>query len=667
MRFLRPSRPLSAIATAPLVGMCLCLLLAAAPLFSRVAGWAVAMLLAAGAARLHMNRRAARLPSLPLKIVLLGLGAAGIALTYGSMVGIEPGLTILIVLVALKVIETNSERDFQVLTLLGYFLCLCTLFFSQDLLLWLYAGAVFVLLTATLVRFHRGADAGGWAGSLRISAIILLQALPIVVLLFVFFPRSAAGFRFQFARALIGSAGMSDRLSPGSVSSLALHDDIAFRVDFPDGNTPPISQMYWRGAVLWRGDGLTWVTGPQLSLERHMGQLAGTAIRQRIILEPHGGLWIFALDRPSEENSKFVFMPGGALVNSRPLFNSLHYEVVSRPENHERALAEDQLRAALAPAIRPSPRVAALVEGWRRGANGGREVVERALHYFHEQKFSYSLHPGAYTSDGLEEFLFTRRVGFCEHYAAAFAALMRVAGVPSRVVIGYHGGELNRLGNYVIVRQSDAHAWTEVWLPDSGWLRVDPTEVIAPDRISSGLASFLRSRGEGAERAATNDSDTAIGWRDLMRDLRLAWDSINYQWELRVLNFDEESQRTFLVVLGFPPNPWASVLAVTAAAIASVLGLIALWLRRPTRVRQDEVSGAWSEFCRALAAAGVPREPSEGPLRFGQRAAARFSDQREAILRVADLYARVRYAAEPPPARELLHAVRGLPALRKGE
>ncbi len=667
MKFLRPSRALSAIATVPLVGMCVCLVLAAAPLFSQVAGWATAMMVAAGAARLHMNRRAAHLPSLPLKVLLFGLSAGGIALTYGSMVGIEPGLTILIVLVSLKVIETNGERDFQVLTLLGYFLCLCTLFFSQDLLLWLYVGVVFMLLTATLVRFHRGVNARGWAAPVWLSARLLVQALPIVAVLFLFFPRTATGFRFQFARSLMGAAGMSDRLAPGSVSSLALSNDIAFRVDFPDGNAPPISQMYWRGAVLWRGDGLTWVAGPRLPTERR-GQLAGPAIRQRISLQPHGGRWIFALDRPSGDFTKFEYMPGGFLVGSRLIFNPLHYEVVSNSENRELSLPVEQMRAAVAPALwpSPSPKVLALVESWKRGASTGREIVERALHHFHEEKFIYTLNPGGYGEDGLEDFLFTRRKGFCEHYAAAFATLMRVAGLPSRVVIGYHGGEPNRLGNYVIVRQSDAHAWAEVWLQDTGWVRVDPTEVVAPDRISSGLASFLETRGAEGDASGANDSDTVIGWRDLMRELRLAWDSINYQWDLRVLNFDEENQSVFLATLGFASgNPWPAAAFSAVLVITLALSVIALWLRRPGRRPQDEAGGAWAEFCGALAVAGVERHPSEGPMRFGQRAAAQLAEHRAAILRVADLYTRLRYSAAPPHPHELSDAVREVRVLRR--
>jgi hypothetical protein len=352
------------------------------------------------------------------------------------------------------------------------------------------------------------------------------------------------------------------------------------------------------------------------------------------------------------------------LQSSQAIINRFHYEIVSRPDNRESSLPGDQRLEALRLPAHIAPRVRALVESWKTGHAGPEEIIEAARRYFRHEHFVYTLQPGAYAGAGdLEEFLFERRQGFCEHYAAAFATLMRVAGLPSRVVIGYHGGELNRLGNYVIVRQSDAHAWAEVWLPDSGWLRVDPTEVIAPDRISSGLASYLQTRGEGGEQTSPTDSDTAIGWRDLMREVSLGWDSLNYQWELRVLNFDQDDQHAFFAQLGLDER-WPEIAGWTIALTLALLGALSLWLRRPGRVPRDDASGAWADFCRKLAAAGVPRMPWEGPLHFGERAAGVLENHRAAILGVADLYARLRYAATPPHPRELRLAVRALPDLR---
>ena len=658
-------RPVSAIATAPLIAVELGLALAAAPLFGRMAGWVVALFFAACGARLLMNRRGARLPSLPLKVVCFGLGAGGIALTYGTAIGIEPGLSILLLLVSLKLLETNTVRDFQVTALLGYFLALCGLFFTQALTVWLYVAAIFALLTAALVHFHRGKDAGGFRGAARRGGVLLLQALPIIVLLFIFFPRSQQRFAMQFSQPLIGSGGMSDSLAPGSIASLALGRELVFRADFPNGNAPSMSAMYWRAGVLWQGDGLTWVRGRQLYPEPRTIPLGGAGVSQRITVQPHGAHWLYALDRPATKVRGAHHEVGGFLQSDRPVLKQMRYEVISRPDNRETTLPADQRQRATQKPSRISPQVQALVNVWRAAHPGDRELVDAALHHFRNERFTYTLEPGTYSdTHALDEFLFERRAGFCEHYAAAFASLMRVAGIPSRVIIGYHGGENNARGGYVIVRQSEAHAWCEVWIKGEGWERVDPTEMIAPDRLSSGLDSFLETRA-AADPNAAQRSAAATGWRELRRELRLVWDNVNYQWDLRILGFDEESQRAFLADLGFGGFRWVEMGISVSIVIALLLGGIGLWQRRPGRPPLDETGRAYARFCRALATAGLPREPWEGPQHFGERAATRFTAQAAAIREITALYARLRYAPTPPPAVELFRAVRALPRLER--
>ena len=654
-------RPASAIATAPLVAVEAGLMLAAAPLFTRITGWVIALFFAACGARLLMNRRAARLPALPVKVVLFGLGGGGIFATYGAFIGIEPGLSLLLLLVSLKLIETNTVRDFQVIALLGWFLVLCDLFFTQAFGLWLYVSAVFVLLTAALVLFHRGAGAGGAGHSARLGGWLLLQAVPLIVLLFVFFPRSRQQF-LQFSQSLVASGGMSDRLEPGRIASLALGQEVVFRADFPDGNIPSMSVMYWRAGVLWRGDGLTWVRGPLLRPESRLGQLGGATIRQRIMLQPHGASWLYALDRPATEVPGASYMAGGFLQSERPVLKQKQYEVISRPDNRETTLPAEQRQETMRKPARISPQLQTLVTRWRTAHPDDRALVEGALRYFRTERFTYTLEPGTYGAEALDEFLFSRRAGFCEHYAAAFATLMRVAGIPSRVVIGYHGGEYNARGRYVIVRQSDAHAWCEVWIKGDGWLRVDPTDVIAPDRLTSGLASYLENRA-AANPANAPPSAAATGWREIRRDVRLVWDNLNYQWDLRVLGFDEDNQRTFLATIGFGDFRWAELLVTLAIGAALLLGGLGLWQRRPGRPRSDAVSRSYARFCGSLAAAGLPREPWEGPLHFGERAAAHFATHAAAIREIAALYTRLRYAPAPPPPAAFLRAVRALPRL----
>lgn len=671
VKLLTTSRTVSAIDTAPLLGIVIGLTLGVIPLLPKVAAWTLPLFLVCAVARLYLNRPGSRLPSLPTKILLFAIGIGGVGLTYGSMLGIDPGLTTLVVLVCLKMIETCGERDFHVLTLLGYFIALCGLFFSQDLLDWLYVGLICGLLTASLVHFHRGNSRGSYRRSVGLAFSLLLQALPIVALMFLFFPRVYGGFRFQFSQSLMAAGGMSDRLTPGSFASLALSDQIAFRADFPNGDIPAMSAMYWRGGVLWNGEALNWTVGPRLGMERRQGQLGGTPVRQRISLVPHGGRWLFALDRPAEEVRGAAYQPGGILQSYKTISNQFRYEVVSRPDNRELALPADQRLATTKPPSAVSDRVKALVARWKTEHAEPRELVEEGLNYFRREHFSYTLQPGKYDDKtGLDDFLFERRQGFCEHYAAAYATLMRLAGVPARVVIGYHGGEFNTLGQYVIVRQSDAHAWCEVWLKDAGWLRVDPTDMIAPERISAGLASYLETRASQTDPDAAQRSLTATGWREiqreLLRDARLLWDSVNYQWDLRVLNYDEDTQRNFLFSLGLGAVSWPEIAIWSAVAISMILSLLTIWMRRRQQPTADPVSQAYARFCRILERAGLHREPAEGPVHFGERAATHFAAQAAPISEVTQLYIQLRYGPGPDTkrdARPLLQAVHRLPRL----
>jgi transglutaminase-like putative cysteine protease len=673
MTTFRQSRTLSNIPLLPLVGMIVALVLATIPFTEKVAGWVIAAFAATCIARLILNRPGARLPSFPLKIVLFAAGVGGVALTYGTAVGVDPGFSILLVLVSLKLIETNTSRDFHVLGVLGFFLVLCDLFFSQDLIRWLYIAATLLLLLTSLIIFHRNSATARIGAPFRLALVLFAQALPIAVLLFLVFPRFYGGFRFQFSQSLLSSSGMSEELSPGGISSLVLNDDIAFRVDFPDGNMPSMPSMYWRGGVLWFGNGLRWTKGPLLQRELRPGKLMGPSVRQRITLQPHGGKWLFALDRPASDVHDAVYLPGSVLESKRVINNRFHYEVISRPGDHELFLPADQRVAALDIPFRLPPRVQALVDSWKPRQASPQQIVDSARRFFRQGHFVYTLQPGSYSESpaALEEFLFQRQRGFCEHYAAAFATLMRAAGLPSRVIIGYHGGEFNNLGKYVIVRQSDAHAWCEVWIKDSGWLRMDPTDLIAPDSLTSSLASYLERNGAQANAAMSRQGLAFNGLRDLQHELQLLWDNVNYQWDLRVLNFDEEAQHNFLFSLGLNTLSWAGIFLWFLVVVAAFSALLCLWLGRPLRYsisgsrEGDRIARAYARFCRVFARAGLPREPWEGPQQFGARAARRFPNQAAAIERIAELYVNLRYGPAPESPQAFFRAVRTMPRLKQ--
>lgn len=645
----------------PLAGVSLALAFAALPLAGKVVGWVIVGLLAALVARLILHHRGAKSPSVTLKLALLAVAVGGVAASFGTLVGPEAGLSALLALIALKVLESDTPRDLQVLALVGYFLCLCSLFFSQEMLLWLYLAAIMVLLTATLILFHRGAESGGVGRSVRLAGKLLAQALPLAVLLFLVFPRSSGGFRFQFGRAILGNQGISDRLAPGSVAGLAQSDTVVLRAEFPDGTIPSAEDMYWRGAVLWHCGGLNWSRGPRLSLE-FGGQQGGPAIRQRISMQPHGERWVFALDRPSDEPPRTALQPGAFLHSDRPLSNAFHYTVNSRPENRETRLPLDHAEAALALPPTISTAVRALAASWTANATSGREIVNAALRHFRNERFTYTLEPGTYGEDGLDEFLFQRRAGFCEHYAATFATLMRAAGLPARIVVGYHGGQYNTVGHYVIVRQYHAHAWCEVFLQGSGWVRIDPTDAIAPERVSSALSAG-RGYSSDAQRAG-GESGSGGAWGRLARaQIILAWDSVNYRWDLHVQSYNDEQQRTWLAVLGLPRISWLGLLAWCTVAIGICLAVLALWHRWPRAQPRDPAEREYERLCRQLAAAGIARAPWEGPRTFTERAARAFPDHAEFLRRCGELYVNLRYGRTPPASREFTDAVRRFPRL----
>lgn len=648
-----------------LVLMTLAVVFAAAPLRAQTPAWIVAIFLLCAAGRLLCHWRGLPRPPAPLSLLLLASTILGLLLSYGTLLGVEGGFGILLVLVSLKLLETRVRRDLQVLALLGFFLALCSLFFEQELGRWLYVGTGILLLTAALIRLHASAQRGEIWRSFRLAGTMLLQALPLVLLLFVFCPRPHAETRLLLGRSFLSVSAMSDRMLPGSIGNLALSSEVAFHARFPDGNFPAAPSMYWRGLVLWQGDGLEWMVGsPQLPREDPARVLKGPEIRQQITLQPLGMPCIFALDRPFRIYAEgAVNTAGGAFRSEKMDQRHASYEAVSRPDNAETSLSYFQHKQALQVPKRVPPDVQDLADSFRDSATSERQIVQNALDYFRKGGFTYSLDPGEYSHDSLralEEFLFSRRIGFCEHYAGAFCTLMRLAGVPARVVVGYLGGEYNQIGQYFIVRQSDAHAWCEVWIAGSGWLRVDPTSVTAPDRLAFGLQDYLDSRSPDMASYGTGATGRIL-WRDLRRQASLYWDNLSYQWDLRVLAYDEEAQHAIFTALGM--EKYDQVIERTFAAGLFILAGVWLWLRRPRRSRDPAVRG-FSRFARRAAAAGVPRGVAEGPLDFTDRLARRFPARAAEIAKVGRIYAALRYGRNPPPAAELTRAVRAVGRLR---
>ena len=640
----------------PLLWLVTALLFTLPPMFGSLVRWVPWVFLLALAMKFWMEPRGYRLRSAILKLLLAAAAVLAIFISYGSLNGIEPSISLLVVLVALKVLEAHTAREFQVMVLMGWVLCLCGFFLAQDFGIALSLLTAFALLVVALIQFHRGSSPGAFWPPLGTTCKILLQAAPLIVLLFVLFPRINTGLRFDFRASHLANSGFSDRLAPGSIAALANSSDIAFRAEFPGRTTPPPGSMYWRGAVMWHCDGLEW-HAPYVPVSiSWMSKLGApgdgalpiqSAIRQRITLAPHGARWMFALDRPFEAPSGAILARGNYLWSVQTIRKARRYEAVSSLRGATKELSPAERREALEVPPWISPAVRELAQSWTTQNSNSRAIVNSALQFF-QSGFRYSLSPGDYRKNDLEQFLFHRRIGFCEHYAASFATLMRLAGIPARVVVGYLGGEYNDLGHFFLVRQADTHAWCEVWLPESGWTRVDPTTAVAPGRASLDLTSFLeRGIASGQMEGRQSTFVTQLARSALFTNLRLAWETLSYEWDTRLLAFDADVQEVLLDSVGLA-NRGSFVLIIEILIVAIALLIIYFgWMQLRTRSRADRVKALYERFCRKAARLGVRRDPWEGPSDFSKRAALLLPNESERIRQISNTYIALRYAPEP--------------------
>ena len=641
----------TAIPRRPLLWLAAALLFTLPPMFGMLASWVPFLFLFALAMKFWMEPRGYRLRSFVLKLILAGVTVGAIFLSYDTLKGVEPGVSLLAVLVALKILEAHTAREFQVMVMMAWVLCLCGFLLSQDFAIAFCLFVAFALLIAALVQFHRGSSEDVFWLPLTTTFKLLAQAAPVVVLLFLLFPRINTGFWLPVGDPHAARSGFPDRLSPGRIAALTDSTNIAFRAEFPDHRTGPPGPMYWRGLVMWHCEGMEWRApygAMPISDSSRPHPESDKTIRQRITIAPHGARWMFALDRPFEVTSRAILARGNYLYSVQPIRKARSYEVFSSIEPMEKELDPYERRQALQLPASISPAVRELAASLAAHDSQPRAIVNSALQFFRTHGFRYSLSPGEYSKNDLEEFLFHRRTGFCEHYAASFATLMRLARIPARVVVGYLGGEYNDLGGFFLVRQADTHAWCEVWIPGNGWTRIDPTSVVAPGRVSQDFSSFLASRGASGEMATGRSAFlTRLARLGLVNQIRSAWEAFNYQWDTRVLGFDADVQDVLLTSLGLTNRGPILLIMQVLIVIAAVLVIYVGWMQLRTRPRTDRIQALYERFCQKLARIGVGRDPWEGPSDFATRAAQSLPNESKDIRQVTETYIALRYAPGP--------------------
>jgi len=580
-------------------------------------------------------------PPVLLRTLIAVAAIALLFVQFHTFNGITAGTALLGLVAGLKLLETRTRRDVCVMVLLIYFLSLDALLVGSSFWLLAYLVGVCWLTTATLLRLTVAEPGPQWRSSLRYAGRILLHAIPLAALLWLFFPRLTEPLWRLGENDQGASSGIGDTLNPGDLSDLALSDEIAFRVHF-FGAIPTAEQRYWRGPVLDQFDGRVWRRDDRETPAEPDLRTEGPEYRYRISLEAYPHAWIFALDWPTAWDApEAKLTPDGMLIGPRSMTGGLEMIASSRPRRHDAeplSEAASRRETALPPAA--NPRTAALARTLHREHPGERDFVTSVLEMVHREDFFYTLAPPPLESkDPIDEFLFDTKRGFCGHYASAFAVIMRAAGIPARIVTGYHGGTYNRYSDYWILRQSDAHAWVEIWIDGQGWQRIDPTSAIDVRRIDRSL------REEQAAISLANvNLQAALPW---FAALRMRADALRQLWHERIVRYNQDSQQSLLSALHIP-NPDAEKLVfVLGATLAVALGWLTWQVRRELQPQpRDPLRRAYAQLCAKLARLGLPRAAHEGAEAYANRVADRRPELGVAVSALCRGYNELRYGRQ---------------------
>lgn len=593
-----------------------------------------------------------------IRVSATGFAVFFLVITYGGILGRRAAVGLLTLMLALKLLETFRVRDARVVASLSLFLCATQFLFAQGISMFLYGGAVVIpaLMSMVLLQRREAFMSSGAAPSsghslfseLGYSSRLLAMAAPIALAMFVLFPRWGSPLWGVPEKSLDARTGLSGSMAPGTIQNLFMDDSPAFRATFY-GAVPSHNDLYWRGPVFWEFDGREWrgtVYNRSLSAAERP-QVTDSSWRYNVQMEPTEQRWIFALDYPAVVPRGVRLTMDYQLYTRRSITQLKSYDMVSNPSFTDAArLLNTHRYTALYLPEGFNPRTREMMTRWRQETSSDIDIVNRALRHFNEQEFHYTLNPEPLSLHTVDDFMFETRRGFCEHYASSFTVMMRMAGIPARVVTGYQGGWYNDLGQYVLVRQSDAHAWTEVWLPNAGWTRVDPTAAVAPNRVERGALDALNARRYMLD----------YQW---LRNVRNGFDFLQRGWNQWVIAFNAESQTKLFMPFGFGAVDSRQLVIIMLAAV----GVIALFML-PAILRfrlpggLDPAGKQWQLFRKKLDGTGVISSAAMTPAELSELACNQLEDQAEDIEQISDLYRKIRYAPDKPEVSELATAVK---------
>jgi transglutaminase-like putative cysteine protease len=627
--------PQEVASQASIFAVCVCFLFSIAPHFFHLPLWVSGFVIVALGWRILQNWGMIKALSKWIIVPLVIFGGVGVFAEYWTIVGRDAGLAFLTVMMSLKFLETRNHRDLLILIFLCYFLIATHFLYSQSILTAALMLATLLVITSTLVLINQRDDKLSLMIGVKASARLILVSIPLMLILFLLVPRISGPLWGLTNDQRGGITGLSDSMSPGKISQLIRSNEVAFRVSFK-GNIPAQSQLYWRGPVMALFDGTRWSQSERSNIDRLNITLFDEPTEYTVTLEPNGERWLLALDMPTQIVADSQMTADFQITAKKPINDLLRYTVQSSLR-FQAGLDETEkyLQLTSEYPANQNLKTIALGKSIARQYDKPEDVVNHVLNLFRTQPYFYTLSPPALRGDTVDQFLFETRRGFCEHYAGSFALLMRAAGIPSRIVAGYQGGEFNKLGNYLIVRQSDAHAWTEVWIKNKGWIRVDPTAAVSPDRIELGLDEALPDEVSSFRIQNRNP---------LFGNFLFRWDSLQNNWNNWVLNYDERKQSDFLQQLGVGIEDTSDMIFALVFMLLIVTGLYWFLDRyrarpaKPARIEQH-----FNRLLKKLTKVGLEKRPAEDSRNFLNRIAVSKLVKTTEVEVIINLYNKIKY------------------------
>lgn len=606
--------------------------------------------------RLYIELKYFKPPPSWLSTLLAVTTFLGISYGYQTIFGRDAGVALLIAMMCLKLLEMGTRRDFMVAVFLGYFVVITGFLFDQSVIIGLTMTTAVFLLTTALISYHRSRRTlTNQYKSAKLGINLLFQAVPLTIILFVLFPRVHGPLWGLPEQGNSASTGLSNSMAPGQITELAFDNSVAFRVKF-DGEVPPSDKLYWRGPVFTYYDGFMWQELSRSSRKFFGGQWTNKlppvpqvkfaeGINYSVMLEPHNANWLLALDLPTIYPPDSFLSTNYELMSEEPVKKIKSYKLTSHLNYTLSAEAPPTNRVYQQIPKFVGPRARELISDFQDkivdSKPYGAQMVNLVLNYFREQPFFYTRTPPPMLDKPIDQFLFDARRGFCEHYSSAFVVLMRAAGIPARVVTGYQGGELNTIGNYFIVRQSDAHAWAEVWLADKGWVRFDPTSVIPPNRVEQ--AQF-RNR---FEQSAKTGEATNNWFSEQLKHFDFLIDNINHSWNDWIVGYSPKKQRSLFDSFGLKNISANKVVVLLFGLLTVFIVIIAIHLSRHTIRKPSPAQLMFKKFCRKLAKKGFKYSPAETARSFADRVVKNRADLKQQVIEITDLYNQLRYTQAP--------------------